>query len=97
MAQGAVFVLLPAEDGKVEIKTQAGSEVLAAADVEAKIMAMMEEREKALCEKEKELFKVKFEEAVKFLAKDEAAPEGFTVVGTQGEKVVAARLFLPIQ
>lgn len=99
IAQGAVFALLPA-DGKVEIKTEKGSEVVDRDAVEDRILEMMAARDAELFQKEKELFEGKFGQAVKYIAKGDAVPEGFTVVGRKQDEPevnVAARLFLPIE
>ena len=99
IAQGGVFALIPA-DGKVEIKTEKGSEVVERAAVEDKILEIMAVRDAELVKKEKELYETKFKQAVQFIPKDAPAPEGFTIVGRkQGEPEVnvAVRLFLPIE
>ena len=99
IAQGGVFALIPA-DGKVEIKTEKGSEVVERAAVEDKVLEIMAARDAELVKKEKELYETKFTQAVQFIPKDAPAPEGFTIVGRkQGEPElnVAVRLFLPIE
>ncbi|KAK8894222.1 hypothetical protein M9Y10_022656 [Tritrichomonas musculus] len=99
--QGGVFALKPTENSnQVCIVTENGETVVEASQLEAKIVEIMEEREKKIAEHEKQLFNDLHDKAVHYISKDAPVPEGCTVLGTKENEpdvLVAAKTLLPQQ
>ena len=97
LLEGNVFALKPADNGQVCIITRDGESVVAAEQLEAKLMEIMQKRENEIESQEQELFKTKFNKAVQYIAKDAAVPEGYAVLGTKEDDentLVVGKLFL---
>lgn len=98
--QGGVFALKPTEnENQVCLVTEDKETVVEASQLEAKIIEIMEEREKKIAEREKQLFKDLHDKAVQYIAKDAQVAEGFCVLGTKEDDpntLVTAKTFFPV-
>lgn len=99
--EGGVFALKTTENNnQICLVTENGETVVEKAQLEAKILEIMEEREKKIYEHEKQLFRDLHDKAIHYIKKDDPVPEGFTVLGTKEDDpntLVAAKTFFPIK
>jgi hypothetical protein len=76
LREAGLFALVPAADGKVELRSTDGSEVLDAAVVEANVLTIVAAREDALKAAEKAAFDERLTESVAFIPDVAAVPTG---------------------
>ena len=99
--QGGVFALKPTDNNnQVCIVTENGESIVEIAQLESKIIEIMEERDKKIAEREKKLFNDLHDKAVHYIAKETPVAEGFSVLGTKENDpntLVTAKTFFPQQ
>jgi hypothetical protein len=92
--EGQIFGLENGEEGKVKILTEFGSFVVTYEEIEFTLERILGERESQLALAERNAFASRFAESVKFIGKDQSAPEGLSVLGEKDGSLAVAKVFL---